>query len=144
MVIEPRSPDDAQVLALASAQQAELAALEGETHFSFPLRDHVEFLLGVLDGEPVACGALQRLEPTVGEVKRMYVQPEHRGRGLSRQILAAIEDLAVRRGMRTLRLETGKYLPVALNLYMSSGYREIPLFGEYVGRPLSVCFEKDL
>src|SRR5690606_11415889 len=102
---------------------AELAALEGETHFSFPLRDHVEFLLGVLDGEPVACGALQRLEPTVGEVKRMYVQPEHRGRGLSRQILAAIEDLAVRRGMRTLRLETGKYLPVALNLYMSSGYR---------------------
>lgn len=143
-MIEPRGPGDAHVLALATAQQAELAALEGETHISFPLRDHIEFLLGLLDGEPVACGALQPLGPGVGEVKRMYVRPEFRGRGFARQILAAIEDLAVRRGMSTLRLETAKYLPVALNLYKSSGYREIPLFGEYIGHPLSICFEKDL
>src|SRR5690606_991248 len=116
VLIEPRDRDDPQVLALSTAQQAELAALEGETHVSFPLHEEIEFLLGMLDGEPVACGALQRLGPAIGEVKRMYVRPVHRGRGLSRLILSAIEELAVQRGMRTLRLETAAYLPAALHL----------------------------
>lgn len=100
--------------------------------------------MGLLDGDPVACGDLQRLEPVVGEVKRMYVCPAYRGRGLSRLILAAVEELAMRRGMRTLRLETGRFLPPALGLYTSSGYTEIPLFGQYIGRPTSICFEKSI
>lgn len=98
--------------------------------------------MGVLDGQAVACVALQELEPGVGEIKRMYVRPDHRGRGLSRLMLAAVEDLAVRRGLGILRLETGTFLGPALGLYTSSGYTEIPLFGHYVGHPASICFEK--
>src|SRR5688572_16759777 len=133
MLIERRDRDDPELVALASAQQRELATLEGETHISFPLFRRIEFLVGLIDGVAIACGALQDLEPGVGEIKRMYVLPGYRGRGLSRQILKAIEDLAAGRGLHTLRLETGRFLPAALGLYTSSGYTEIPLFGQYVG-----------
>ena len=99
-------------------QRAELAAAEGEGHVDFPLHEGIEYVVGVFDGEPVACGALQPLEPGVGEVKRMYVRPAYRGRGLSGAILAAVEDLAVAKGIDTLRLETGRFLAPALGLYI--------------------------
>jgi GNAT superfamily N-acetyltransferase len=74
----------------------------------------------------------------------MYVLPDYRGRGLSRLILAAVEKMARDQGIHTLRLETGRYLDPALGLYTSSGYGEIPLYGQYVGHPTSICFEKRL
>jgi GNAT superfamily N-acetyltransferase len=74
----------------------------------------------------------------------MYVRPAYRGQGLARLILAALEELAVQRGYHTLRLETGRYLAPALGLYQGAGYQPIPLFGEYVGNPQSLCFEKSL
>jgi putative acetyltransferase len=144
VLIETRTIQDAELLAMVTAQQTELAGLEGDGHTSFPLYDQIEYLVGVVDGEGVACVALQALEPGVGEIKRMYVRPAHRGRGLSRTMLAAIEGLAARRGLRTLRLETGTFLDPALGLYTSSGYTEIPLFGQYIGHPTSICFEKRL
>lgn len=144
MLLEPRDPHDPELFAMITAQQKELAGLEGATHISFPLFDGIEFLVGVEDGRAVACGALQQLGPGVGEIKRMYVLPGERGRGLSRVILAAVEALARGRGMHTLRLETGNFLPAALGLYMSSGYYEIPLYGHYVGHSTSICFEKVL
>jgi GNAT superfamily N-acetyltransferase len=142
MLIERRDRDDPDLLAMTRAQQGELATLEGDTHISFPLDQRIEFLVGIIDGDGVACGALQDLEPGVGEIKRMYVKPPYRGRGLSRQILKAVEELAAERGLHTLRLETGRFLPAALGLYTSSGYTEIPLFGQYVGHETSICFEK--
>jgi putative acetyltransferase len=154
VLIETRTTEDAELLAMVTAQQSELAGLEGDGHISFPLYEQIEYLVGVLDGgrvgvgfgdgEAVACGALQALEPGVGEVKRMYVRPAYRGHGLSRIMLAAVEQLAAQRGFHTLRLETGRVYDAALGLYTSSGYNEIPLFGQYVGHPLSVCFEKRL
>ena len=141
-MIESRDPHDPELFALITDQQRELAAIEGETHISFPLADGIEFVLGLDRGRAVACGALQPLEPGVGEVKRMYVLPGERGRGLSREILAAVEAMARGRGMHTLRLETGRFLPAAMALYTSSGYREIPPFGHYVGHQASICFEK--
>lgn len=144
MLIEPRDPYDPELYAMITDQQRELAGLEGETHVSFPLFDGIEFLVGLERDRAVACGALQPLEPGIGEIKRMYVLPAERGRGLSRQILAAVEQLARDRGIHTLRLETGRYLPAALWLYTSSGYYEIPLYGHYVGHDTSICFEKVL
>ena len=158
VLIESRTTKDAELLAMVTAQQVELAGLEGDGHISFPLYEQIEYLVGVLDGErdgdgsgdgaafgaAVACGALQALEPGVGEVKRMYVRPAYRGRGLSRIMLAAVEKLAAQRGIHILRLETGRVYDAALGLYTSSGYSEIPLYGQYVGHPLSICFEKRL
>jgi GNAT superfamily N-acetyltransferase len=144
VLIEARDPHDPELFAMITDQQRELAGLEGDGHISFPLFDGIEFLVGSEQGRAVACGALQKLAPSVGEIKRMYVRPGARGRGLSREILGALEALARERGMHTLRLETGRFLPAALGLYTSSGYTEIPLYGHYVGRDTSICFEKAL
>jgi len=144
VLIEPRTPADPDLRELLVDQQREIAGLEGDGHVSFPLHEGIEFIVGLLDGQAVACGALQTLEPGVGEVKRMYVRPPYRGQGLSRQILNAIEGLAARRGLHTLRLETGRFLAPALGLYTSSGYAEIPLYGQYRGHATSVCFSKSV
>jgi GNAT superfamily N-acetyltransferase len=105
---------------------------------------HLTFLVASIDGTAAGCGALRSLEPGVGEVKRMFVLPEFRGRGIARHMLSALESTARELGYSTLRLETGTRQPEAIGLYTSAGYREIPRFGEYVDNPFSVCFEKRL
>jgi putative acetyltransferase len=67
-----------------------------------------------------------------------------RGRGLSRQILAKLEDVALENGYNTVRLETGKRQPEAIGLYESAGYHRIPCYGQFAHQPLSVCFEKKI
>ena len=102
------------------------------------------FLVARLQDAVVGCGALRRLEPWLGEVKRMFIRPEFRGRGAGRRILAALEAAAREAGMRTLRLETGERQPEAIRLYESAGYRPIARYGPFVDDPLSRCFEKHL
>jgi putative acetyltransferase len=102
------------------------------------------FLIARVDGRAVGCGALRVLELGVGEVKRMFVLPEFRGRGIARQILLALESRALKLGYRFVRLETGMEQPEAIGLYKSAGYRPIEAFGEYAGNSFSVCFEKRL
>jgi len=104
----------------------------------------VAFLVAHVDGEAIGCGAVRELEPGVGEIKRMFVQPAWRRRGLARQLLAALEAHARKLGYVALRLETALGQPEAIGLYRSAGYVDIPPFGEYVGNPVSVCFEKRL
>jgi len=105
---------------------------------------HLTFLVASMDGQAIGCGALRLLAPGVGEVKRMFVRPEFRGRGIARHILFALESTARERGYSMLRLETGIRQPEALRLYRSAGYAEIPCFGEYADDRFSVCFEKRL
>jgi putative acetyltransferase len=105
---------------------------------------NLTFLVASIDGQGVGCGALRPLEPGVGEVKRMFVLPEFRGRGIARQMLLAIESSARERGYSTLRLETGTRQPKAIRLYRSGGYAEISCFGEYADDLFSACFEKRL
>ena len=102
------------------------------------------FLVAWLDSAPAGCGAVRMLSPERAELKRMYVRPAHRGRGLSRAILAALEARAVALGARTVVLETGDKALAALGLYESAGFARIPCFGAYAASPTSVCFEKRL
>src|SRR5205807_2111906 len=83
---------------------------------------HGRFLVGYLDTTPVAMGGLRRLDPATVEIKRMYVAPDHRGRGLSRIVLAHLEDLARTLGAQRVVLETGMKQPEAMRLYETSGY----------------------
>jgi ribosomal protein S18 acetylase RimI-like enzyme len=144
VLIESLPPRDSVIVQLASEQQHELALMDGPGHIAYPVHDGVTYVAGFVDGRPVACGAVQPLGDGVGEVKGMYVRRAYRGRGYARLILAALEELAVQRGYHTLRLETGRERAVALGLYQGAGYHPIPVYGEYVGNPCSVCFEKSL
>jgi GNAT superfamily N-acetyltransferase len=105
------------------------------------------FVVAWLNDEAVGCGAWRPLaptEPAVAEIKRMFVEPAVRGRGVSRAILKQLETLARADGYSVVRLETGLRQPPALRLYETSGYRRIEPYGRYRDDPLSVCFEKTL
>lgn len=88
------------------------------------------FLVARLAGTAVGCGALRPFSPGVGEVKRMWVSPEARGRGVARKLLAALESAARERRLRAIRLDTHSALAEALRLYRAAGYREIPRFND--------------
>lgn len=102
------------------------------------------FLVGWIGEEPIACGGVRRHDDTTGEVKRMYVAPEHRGRGYSRTVLRALEDRARTLGYTRLVLETGTKQPEAIALYESEGYTSVPAYGYYRDAPNSRCYAKDL
>jgi len=102
------------------------------------------FLIARLDNEPVGCGAVRRIDDETAEVKRMYVAPAGRRKGIARRILAELERSAVDFGYKAIRLETGILQPEAQRLYESCGYKRIAAFGHYAGNPTSVCYEKVL
>ena len=147
----PEPFDAPDVQALVTAQQAEMLELyEGEGDIG-PTREASMFVepdgvfLVVRDGErAVACGGIARFDESRGELKRMYVLPEARGRGLGRRVLDELETEARRLGYRALVLETGDLQTAALGLYESSGYERIPCYPPYDSRELSLCFEKTL
>jgi GNAT superfamily N-acetyltransferase len=102
------------------------------------------FVVMYRENQPVGCGALRPLDADVTEVKRMYVKPAFRGLGFARKLLAFLESTARTSGCKAIRLETGTKQPEAIGLYESSGYQPIPAYGEYVGNPFSLCYEKKL
>jgi GNAT superfamily N-acetyltransferase len=102
------------------------------------------FAIAFIDGNTVGCGALRKLTEKDMEIKRMFVLSDYRGQGISRQILSFLEKTARQKGFSRVYLETGSRQPEAIGLYVSSGYKEIPPFGQYKGNPLSKCFEKML
>lgn len=102
------------------------------------------FLVGRLAGEPIACGGWRTLAPGLGEIKRMFIVPAYRGRGLSRVLLAGLESSARDAGLERLCLETGHRQPEALGLYRSSGWETIEKYGLYRHEPGSSCFGKVL
>lgn len=89
------------------------------------------FLVGHLDGAPVACGGWRARGDGVAELKRMYVAPAARGRGAARAILAELERTAREAGHHKIILETGLRQPEAIALYTSAGYTPVPRFGYY-------------
>jgi GNAT superfamily N-acetyltransferase len=92
----------------------------------------------------VACGGVRVIDGGAAEVKRMFVVPAQRGRGVAGRVLAVLEERARGLGATRLVLETGTRQPEAIALYVRSGFSRIEPFGEYVGEPLSVCMGKSL
>jgi len=82
------------------------------------------------DDRPVAGGGVKRLGDGVGEIKRMYVVPEARSRGIARLLLGALEDAARALGYDRVRLDTGPRQPHARALYESTGYRAIKRYND--------------
>jgi GNAT superfamily N-acetyltransferase len=103
------------------------------------------FVVGYLDGTPVACGGWRvRVPGGEAEVKRMYVAPAARGRGLSRVLLKELERTVAAAGLGRVILETGLAQPEAIALYTSSGYTPIESYGIHRDSPNSRCFAKHL
>ncbi|TGD57688.1 GNAT family N-acetyltransferase [Flavobacterium humi] len=94
------------------------------------------------DGIAVGCGAFKEYEPQVAEIKRMFVHPEHRGKGVASKVLAELESWAKELGFGKCILETSYKLENAILLYKKSGYATIENYGQYIGVESSICMEK--
>lgn len=107
------------------------------------IREGVAFFVASYDGQLAACGGV-KLFPDYGEVKRMYVRPQFRGKGLGKAILNRLADHARANRINTLRLETGIYQSEAIGLYDGWGFQRRGPFGEYQDDPNTVYFEKPI
>lgn len=138
--------DSSDFAVLVSAFQAELEQrYPGISEDGVPSAEGLLVAVVAYSGDrPIGCGALRELEPRVGEIKRMFVLPEARGLGAGRRMLEVLEAQGCARGYSAVRLGTGVRQPEAMSLYESCGYHRIPLFGEYEGATLCVCYEKPL
>jgi GNAT superfamily N-acetyltransferase len=105
---------------------------------------HGLMLVAELDGQTLSGGGFVRLDDTTAELKRMWTDPQHRGCGLARQLLAVLEQEAARRGYSRMRLQTGTAQRAAIRLYSSAGYRRIPNYGRYAAHVRALSFEKPL
>ena len=102
------------------------------------------FLIAEIDGEPAGCGAWRVLSPGVAEIKRVYVVPRFRRRGLAQVIVAALEGGAAGAGHGSVVLNTGQEQPEALALYAELGYSAVEGYGIYACSPGAVFLGKDL
>jgi putative acetyltransferase len=146
---EPFDSSDAR--RLIAALDAGLAELyPPEQRFGPNLKaQHLEggrgtFLVARNDGRAIGCGAIRVLDPTTAEAKRMYVEPDQRGKGVGRAVLAGLEAAAKQLGVRRLVLETGIYQDAALSFYRRAGFTQVDCWGEYASSPTSICLQKAL
>jgi putative acetyltransferase len=94
--------------------------------------------------EAVGCGAFKEYDADAIEIKRMYVEPTFRGKGIAQQILAELEIWAKENNYTGCMLETGKKQPEAIALYIKAGYIIIPNYGQYQNIENSVCMKKEI
>lgn len=148
--IAEERPDGAEALQLLAELDAYLLALpyppESRHAFSVEklLKQQVAFFVLRYGGQPAGCGGVKIFGTEYGEVKRMYVRPAFRSRGLGKAILERLAACTLERGAPTLRLETGIYQTEAIGLYERWGFARRPPFGEYKADPMSIYFEKVL
>lgn len=123
-----------------------LMGINGDDHDFFDQFNKIDNIKHVVvlyqDDQPAGCGAIKEYEAGVMEVKRMFVPPAVRGKGLASVVLKELETWATELGYKKCILETGDIMPDAIALYKKNGYSSIPNYGQYEGVASSVCFEK--
>lgn len=135
-------------VSLVKLLDQDLAIRNGGQHAFYSQFNKIDLIkqvvVGYLDGLPVACGAIKPFAETQAEIKRMFVHPDYRGRGLAGEILRELEHWASELGYQACVLETGKRQPEAITLYQKNGYTITENYGQYIGIDNSVCMRKDL
>jgi putative acetyltransferase len=144
---QPDSPDAVTLITELSAYLDPLYPRWNQFGLSSDqlIKEGVAFFITRVDGEPAGCGGV-KFYPGWGELKRMYVRPQFRGRGLGKLMLEHLETFARQQGTTLLRLETGIYQPEAMGLYERMGYRPRGCFEPYDASTatLSRFYEKNI
>ena len=107
--------------------------------------DNIKDIIIAFDNDkPIGCGSIKHYDNKRYEVKRVYIQKQYRGNGISKEIMKKLEDVAKQKGVHALILETGKQFIAAVSLYKSLGYKEIENYGQYKNMDSSICMEKTI
>jgi putative acetyltransferase len=147
--IDRESPRQDDVIALIRQSDALMHSLyPAESNHLVDIeslaRPEVQFLVAREAGRALGCGAFVLGAGGQAEMKRVFVDPAARGKGVARAIMAALEREAARLGVTLMQLETGIRQPEAIALYRKFGYVERGPFGSYKPDPLSLFMEKRL
>jgi len=133
---------------LVSLLDKDLAIRDGDEHAFYSQFNKIENIRNVVvayDNEnAIGAGAFKEYQPAVVEIKRMFVLPEYRGKGIAFEILRQLEKWAAELNNTESILETGKKQPEAIALYQKSGYKIIPNYGQYENVQNSVCMSKKI
>ena len=133
---------------LVEKLDAYLTLVDGDDHAFYDQYngiEDIEYVIVAYEGNnAVGCGAIKEFEPGVMEVKRMYVTPETRGKGIASKILTELENWASELHSTKCILETGKRQVEAVQFYHKAGFKVIPNYGQYAEMENSICFEKKL
>ena len=147
IAIETPLQDDVRALVEElNATLLELTPLEHCYHLTVEQMagDDTTVFIARDDGQAIGCGALKRHDDTVGEVKRMYTRPSHRGRKIGAKIVERVETLARQEGLKRLVLETGDRHPAAWTVYERAGFSHCGPVLDYPDSEWSVFYEKSL
>ncbi|MBE3640397.1 GNAT family N-acetyltransferase [Mangrovicoccus algicola] len=144
-VESPLDPEGRALIADSQAALLEVAAEEeifslGPEELAAP---NAVFFVARMDGQPAGCVALVDMG-RYGEVKRLFVRPAWRGRGIAEALMTAGESLALEIGLTEMRLESSTALAAAARLYRRMGYAECPAFGGYPVLPDSLFMARRL
>ncbi|BAX81390.1 GNAT family N-acetyltransferase [Labilibaculum antarcticum] len=146
--IKRTNSDSKDFIDLVRLLDADLVIRDGEDYAfysQFNKLDQIKYVvLAYDDKEPVGCGAIKEYEPKVMEIKRMFVLPECRGKGVASKVLQELEKWANELSFEKCILETGVKQPEAIGLYKKNNYHFIPNYGQYTGVKESVCFDKKI
>jgi putative acetyltransferase len=105
----------------------------------------IETLVIAYDNEiPIGCGCFKYFETNTVEIKRMFVLPEYRGKGIASSILSELEYWATEKGFNRTVLETGSKQHEAISFYTKLGYNRTANYGQYAGNSNSICLSKEL
>jgi GNAT superfamily N-acetyltransferase len=143
-------PDSSDAAALIAELDAHLGSrgypIDSRHGYSVAklIEQAVAFFVTLCDGTAAGCGGVQLYGSEYAELKRMYIRPAFRGRGLGRAMLAHLAAHARGQGATLLRLETGRYEDAAIGLYESFGFRPRAPFGEYREDSFSRYYEMNL
>ena len=144
-----RTPsDDPRFRALVAELDAELWQRYGDVQAQYAPHNVIEELATVVIAceadRALGCGCFKAIGAGTVELKRMFVTPAARGRGVAKRIVGELEGWARESGVTAMVLETGPNNPEAIALYGKLGYRRIDRFGPYTDMPTSICMAKQL
>lgn len=148
ITVKRSNPENTDFIQLVRLLDADLAERDGEDHNFYAQFNKPESLTNVVvayqDGIPAGCGAMKPFNTGVMEIKRMFVRPDNRRKGIAAMLLGELEKWAKECSGNRCVLETGLRQPEAIRLYTHNGYQIIPNYGSYEGIENSCCFGKDL
>ena len=146
--IKRSNSENTDFISLVKELDAHLTIVDGDAHDFYDQFNNIDVLKNVVlaydDDIILGCGAFKEYTSNSVEIKRMFTNPDSRGKGIASKILTELEVWAKELNYQSCILETGIKMPDAIGLYTKMGYQVIPNYGQYAGKELSCCFKKVL
>lgn len=148
ITLKRTTSDDKDFKSLVVLLDQDLRIRDGDEHSFYAQFNKIDSIRNVVvyyaDNLPLGCGAFKQYDDATVEIKRMFVQPDFRGRGIALAILTELENWAAELNYKTGILETGKKQPEAIALYTKANYAIMSNFGQYENVENSLCMSKTI